>query len=467
MKLSEIVALLGWPIGAPQLPGLDLRASRQLPPSSQIPRHGRPLGTANFPGSERELALSVEASFAHTHVIGSTGVGKSTWLLNQVVSDLEAGHGVAVFDPAGQLVADVLDRLPPNRVKDVVWFDPADEQWPVGLNVLDATRSTELTVDFLVTLIRRQWPDSWGPRLEQYLRAALSTLAVEPGHTLIEVPRLLADDTFRRRLTSRLDDPVVLEPLWAAFGAMSPQERAAVSAPIVNKITAFSGRPQVRNIVGQSHSTFDMDAVLAEGKVLLVALARGVIGEGASALLGSMLLARLWSAVQARASLDRPRPFFCFIDEVQQFTDLPGASLADVLAMARKWRFGLVMAHQYLQQLPPSVRKGLGNARTKVCFQVSADDAKTLAREFAPYVSADDLRNLGPYEVVVAACLGADIAPPTTAVSSPPPPVTSRGDAARSFSRQQFAKPREQVEREIRKRHGAAQGEGPVRRRPR
>jgi DNA helicase HerA-like ATPase len=454
LNAKELGAVVGLPVGELTLPGLMLAGTRQLAPSPDIPRRGRVVGRSTYTGAERALALSVADSLRHLHVVGPTGVGKSTLLLNLICSDLAAGRGVIVIDPKGDLVRDVLERVPDGRAGDVVLLDPTDAERPVGFNLFaDANGAPELVADQVIAIFRGLFAAFWGPRTDDVMRAAVLTLTRKPGMTLAEVPLLLTDDGFRRRLTADLDD-YVLEGFWAWYEALSPGERAQVVGPVLNKVRAFLVRRRLRNVIGQSDSTFSLDEVLSDRKVLLVSLAKGVLGEDAAGLLGAAILARLWQAVQARAALpsSERRPVFCHVDEFQDYLKLP-TNLADVLAQARGYGFGLTLAHQHLGQLPSDVRQAvLANARSRIAFQLPADDARTLAREFAPYLAPTDLQGLGPYEAVFAASAGARVTPPVTMATLPPTAATGSGEAARALSRQRYGRPLSEVEAAMRER---------------
>lgn len=453
LNARELTGVAALPLGELTLPGLALAGARQLAPHPAIARRGRLVGRATFPGAERRVGLSVADSLRHLHLIGPTGVGKSTLMLRLICADLAAGRGVVVIDPKGDLVSQVLDRLPASRVADVILVDPTDADRPVGFNPLAQGGSPELAADQTVAIFRQLYAAFWGPRTDDLLRASLLTLLRVPGMTLAEVPVLLGDASFRRRLTGGLDD-YVLEGFWAWYDALSPGERAQAIGPVLNKLRTFLLRRRLRAVIGQSESTFSLPQVLAERKVLLVNLSKGELGEDASSLLGAAILAALWQAVQARASLPvgERRPVFCFVDEFQDYLRLP-TSLADVLAQARSYGFGLHLAHQHLGQLPSEVRHAvLANARSKVVFQAAADDARVLAREFAPYLSPTDLQNLGPYEAVFAPSAEGRVVPPATIATVPAPPTTGHATAARALSRRRYGRDAAAVEEALRAR---------------
>jgi len=262
----------------------------------------------------------------------------------------------------------------------------------------------------------------------------------------------------------KLDEPVALEPFWAWYEGLSPAERAQAVGPVLNKLRTFLLRRRLRNVIGQADSTFSMEAVLAERKVLLVSLAKGILGEDAAALLGSAVLARLWHAVQGRAALppEERQPVFCHVDEFQDYLNLP-TSLSDVLAQARGYGFGLTLAHQHMGQLPPALRQAvLANARSKVVFQTAATDAHILAREFAPHLAAHDLQGLGPFEAIAAVASGNRVSPPASLATFPAPERTGHGRAARALSRQRYGRPVAEVERAMRSRIDGRPQHAPV-----
>lgn len=468
LNASELGVLLGFPVGSMTLPGLSLGGCRQLAPASDIPSFGRVLARATFPGAERPLALSVTDSLRHLHLIAPTGAGKSTLMLGLAVQDMAAGRGIVVVDPKGDLVADVLDRVPPSRIGDICLLDPTDEERPVGLNLLSgATQVPELVADQVVGIFHQLYASSWGPRTADILRSALLTLAGEPGMTLTEVPLLLTDPAFRRRLVGRIDDPVALGPFWGWFDGLSEAERAQAIGPVMNKLRAFLLSRRLRNVLGQARPRLDLDQALAQRRILLVPLRKGLLGDEAAALIGSLVLTRLWQAVQRRAgtpAAERPVTF-AYIDEFQDYLRLP-LDMADALAQARGLGLGLTLAHQHLGQLPTAVRDAvLANARSRIIFQLSATDAHTLARELAPHLTATDLGGLGPYEVVASLSTGGRVAPPATGVTLPPPPLTGQAAAAREASRERYGIDRRTVERQIQARHEGRRGDGAVGRR--
>ena len=454
LNAKELAAFTGAPIESPAIAGLDLGTSRLLPPPAGLAQRGRAIGRATFPGANRQVALRTEDSLRHLHVIGPTGVGKSTLLANLILSDAAAGRAVIAIDPKGDLVADVLDRIPANREGDVIVFDPADDARPVGFNLLEGiTEAPELITDHVVGTFHRLYSAFWGPRTDDVLRAAILTLSRKPGMTLAEVPQLLTDAGFRQRLLSRLDDHV-LEGFWAWFESLSEGERAQAVGPVLNKLRAFLMRRRLRNVIGQAESTISIEQIFARKQILLVSLAKGLLGEEAASLLGAALIARLWQVTQSRAALPAKQrhAVFCHIDEFQDYLDLP-TPLGDVLAQARGYGLGLTLAHQHLGQLPKPVRDAvLANARSKVVFQTTHADARILARELGPILGPDDLQSLGAFEAYAAVAAGRAVLPPVSIETLPPKEPTGRAGSIRRASRERYGRDAATVDAEIRAR---------------
>lgn len=470
LNASELAGFSGWPIDIVGLPGLRLGGCRQVPASPAIPERGTVICDSTFPGNKRPLALDLQARLRHVHVLGPTGVGKSNLLASMVIDDMEAGRGVVLLDPKGDLVTSILERFPEHRKKDVIVLDPADTSQPVGLNPLQSAHgvSAEVIVENLVGMFKSLYSYSWGPRLDDVLRAALLTLAGAEGTTLCEVPLILTNPSYRRKLVGNLDDPVGLESFWGWYEGLSDAERQAAVGPVLNKVRAFTMRPTVRSIIGQSTPTVQMREVLAEGKILLCSLASGLLGEEAAALLGALIVAELWHATSARSGLapDRRRPVMAYLDEWANFMHLP-TPMASVLAEARGLGLGLVLAHQHLDQLTPEAKHAvLANARSRVVFQLASGDARLMAKELGTLLTADDLQGLGAYEVVAQLFAQGTVQAPATGRTRALGAPTSDPAVIRTESRSHYGVPRDEVERAIRERQSGPTA-GAIGRRPR
>jgi Type IV secretion-system coupling protein DNA-binding domain/TraM recognition site of TraD and TraG len=444
LSSSELAALAHLP--EPQaLPGLVRAGARSVPPPAGLPEHGKPLGVD---ARGEPVTLAIADARYHLHLLGPTGVGKSTLLARLALDDLKAGHGAVVVDPKGDLVEDLLARIPDGLEEQVDLLDPLDPA-PPGLNVLEG-EDADLVTDQLVGIFRRVYEQFWGPRTDDILRAALLTLlASGPGATLADVPRLLSDERFREQLLAELDDPVGLEPFWEWYEQLSEPLRAQATGPVLNKLRAFLLRRNVRAIVGQQRSSVDVPRVLDHGRLLLVRVPKGTLGEDTSRLLGSFAVARVWQAALARARrAEHERPECAlYIDEVQSYLTLP-SPLADMLAEARGYHLSLCLAHQHLGQLPREMREAIAaNARTKLYFQLSLQDAHSLARELEPELGAHDLANLPRHTAAVRLCHNGETGRPFTLQTDPlPARDPDRADAVRQASRARIGVAREDVE---------------------
>lgn len=432
------------------VPGLIRAGARPAAPSPAVARGGentRVVGDSDA-GTRRPVALGVVEARQHTHVLGKTGSGKSTLLANLVLQDAEAGRAGLVIDPRGDLVTDVLARLPEDAVDRVVLFDPDDKAPPPRLNLLQGG-DPDFTSDTVVGIFRRIYAEYWGPRTDDILRAATLTLtrAGDPNLTLGDVPRLLADDTLRAetlaKVTARTGEDEALEDFWGWYSGLTVSARSAVTGPVLNKLRTALLRKWVRQVVASGPSTVDLPTLFDTGHLVLLRLPKGRLGEDTSSLIGSFALAATWQAVTARIHTpEHQRKDLCaYVDECQNFLNLPG-SLEDMLAEARGYRLGLTLAHQELGQLPADLRKAVSaNARTKVYFSASPDDAVSLQQHTLPVLGAYDLTHLGAYQAVVRPLVGAKEQGAATVRTRPlPPGIAGRATQAREAARCHGAK---------------------------
>ncbi len=338
---------------------------------------------------------------SHMYVIGKTGTGKSTLLETLMAQDIDAGRGFALLDPHGDLLERVLNHVPVDRYPDVVYFNVPDGRHPVAFNPLEWVQPDHrlLAASGMLEACKKLWPDYWGPRLEHVLRNAFLLLVEQPQAILADVLRLFRDKDYRQALGRRCQNPILRQFWLSEFENYSWRYRADSIAPIQSKIGAFLADPKLQAILGQPKSAFNIREVMDDGKILLVNLAKGKLGEDAAALMGSLLLSRIGLAALSRA--DQPeetrRDFHLYLDEFQTFTTL---SLATMLSEVRKYRVNLVMAHQYLSQLEPEVRDAvLANAGTLISFRLGAPDAGLIAQELAPDFEPVDLIRLPNYNI--------------------------------------------------------------------
>ncbi|MFL6137400.1 MAG: type IV secretory system conjugative DNA transfer family protein [Frankiaceae bacterium] len=451
LNSEEAAGVIGWPTSSAPVPGLPRGGCRLLPVANAVPTQGTVLGTATFPGqAARPVALGLDARFRHLAVTGPTGVGKTTLLTHVAVQDLAAGHGLVVLDPKGDLVRSIAERLPEQRLEDVILLDPADDARPVGYNPLHATTSgnRELAVEQVLGVMHAIWQANWGPRTDEILRGCLTALAHVGGMTLCEVPALLTDAGFRRRVLRGVDDPFGVEGFWAGFEGWSDGERASATAPLLNKVRALTMRPRLRGILGQAEGAIDFGRIIARRQVLLVNLAVGQIGSEAAYLLGALLFAGLWDAVSARGHLppERRPTVMAVIDEFQHVVALPTPA-ETILAEARSYRLGLTIAHQHLGQLDADLQHAvMANARSKLLFQAARDDAAVFARELGGGLTADDLTGIPAYEAVASCFSAGHVQPPTTLRTAPLEPPLRDFEAVRAASRQRWGVDRADVE---------------------
>lgn len=349
----------------------------------------------------RPVAVQHDDRFAHMYVIGKTGVGKTTLLETLLRHDLMAGHGCALIDPHGDFVARVAAAIPNDRKADVSYVNVADTAQPYGYNPLARVSADRrsLVASGLMEVFKKMWAEAWGVRMEHILRNALLALLDQPNATVGDIPLLLNDKDFRKRVIASISNAQVRQFWTLEYEHYSPRFRADAIAPILNKVGAYLTDPKLRRIFTGTERPLRLRAIMDRGQILLVNLAKGQIGDDSAALLGGLFVTALGLAAYSRADLPEAErlPFFVYVDEFQNFTTL---ALANMLSELRKYRVGMVLAHQYLHQLEPDIRHAvLGNAGTLACFRVGPEDASFLAHEFTPYLDAVELMNLPNYEM--------------------------------------------------------------------
>ncbi|GAA1370299.1 type IV secretion system DNA-binding domain-containing protein [Catellatospora chokoriensis] len=429
--VEEVAALAALPQDV-AVAGLDRARAKAMPAPVAVPGGGRGvklLGRAQVGG--HTVGLPVVDSRQHVHLLGKTGVGKSTLLLNMILGDVKAGRGTVVIDPRGDLVLDVLDRLPATYAKRIVLIDPSQDN-PAHFNPLEDNGDPNLAVDNLVGIFSKIFQRHWGPRMDDTLRVACLTLMKHAKPTLAMVPPLLNDRQFRGRFVYNLSDPEGLGGFWNWYDSMNEGQRAQVIGPVLARLRAFLLRDFVRNVIGQAQSSFKMADVL-NGGLLLCRLPKGVLGEETARILGSLIVARTWQAAIARANTPEAerKDATLYIDECQNFLNLPG-SVDDMLAEARGFRLGLVLAHQNLEQLPKETLAAISaNARTKLAFNIDPSDAKELARHTRPELDEHDLSHLDAFTGAARLLVGNRELPAFTFLTNPPPAVVGEATAIR------------------------------------
>lgn len=463
LRADELVAVLAWPVGIGQeveLPGVELNQARLLRPDRRVLRPAelkdqRVVAESAYPSTPGNLVLSAEAGRRHLHVLGPTGVGKSTLLTHLICQDIEAGRGVVVVDPKGDIVDDTVARLSTTALKRVAVLDPTDPA-PLGLNPLAAAASSNagVAVDGLVGVLHSLWKDSWGPRLHDVLHSGLLTLSLEPGHSLVELPLLLTRPAFRRPLVARGShhDPLGLAGFWGWFDNLSEEQAAQVLGPVMNKLRAFNLRPDLRAVLGQPEPRFNLRRVFTEGHSLLVRLPKGELGGEAASLLGSLVVNQVWQATLARSAVpaSRRRPVFVYLDEFQEVVRLP-LDLGDALAQARGLGVGLVLAHQHLGQLGSDLRAGvLANAGSRVAFRLDHEDASVIAKRSGGTLQSEDFAGLPPFHAYADLVAEGSARGFASARTRPLGPPVRSIDSVRAENRRRFGVPRAETEAHLR-----------------
>jgi hypothetical protein len=408
VNATELAMLISWPVDGVKVPGSIgpsiARAPKALLTPGKASSTTRILGTSLHPADAGQLVtLPVRSGLHHLHIVGPTGSGKSTELAQLALTDAAAGHGVLVVEPKGDLVDDMLARLPSERHKDVVLIEPGGDGPVVGLNPLAGPRQeTERRADELLDLFKELFGSAIGPRSGDVLLHALITAGRLLDGTLTDVPSLLTNPVFRRRVLTEVNDPLVLAPFWAWFDNLSEAERGQVTAPIMNKLRVFTTRSAIRQFLGQPQPGFTPDDLLAKHRIVLVNLNRGAVGPQTARLLGSLLLTQLWQAMQRRSKVPvrQRHPVMVVVDEWQ---DYAGAlDFGEVLAQARGLGVGFTLAHQHLGQLSSALRAAvLANARSRLTFRPAPRDTSAMAAALGGGVSPDDLDRLGAYQAAV------------------------------------------------------------------
>ncbi len=414
-----------------------------------------PVGVTNF-RNPVEFYIKDADRLGHIYCIGKTGVGKSTLLENMAISDIKKGRGLCIIDPHGDIAEDILHYIPEERIKDVIYFNPADITHSIGFNPLKSIHPDHqnLVASGLISTFKKIWAESWGPRLEYILRFILLTLLEYRHATLLDIQTLLTDQYFRNGILMRIKNQHILEFWRNEFEKYPPALKAEAIAPILNKIGLFRASIPLRNIVGQKYSSFTFQDIMDNSKIFIANLSKGKLGEDTSALLGSILitniqLSALYRAIQKE---DVRRPFYLYVDEIHSFTT---NSFADILAEARKYKLSLFLTNQYIEQLPETTRAAIfGNVGTIIAFRVGATDAEYLEKEFYPIFNKTDFVNLSRYSMYLKLMIDGATSQPFSADTLP------LVECYKSFknevivaSQEAFTKPRKEIEEEIFAKH--------------
>ncbi|MBL7738910.1 MAG: ATP-binding protein [Chitinophagaceae bacterium] len=414
-----------------------------------------PIGITDFRNQHQPFGIKDHDRLGHIYCIGKTGSGKSTLLLNMVISDIKRGNGVGVIDPHGDLAEMLLCHIPVERIRDVVYFNAGDALYPVAFNPLSKVKEENryLVAATIVTTLKKLWADSWGPRLEHILRNTLISLLYYSKSTLLDIVPMLTNPSFRKQVLYALPVESIREFWQQEFEPLSPQLKQEFIAPILNKVGLFAAHPILRNIVGQQQSRVDIAEVMNAKKIFIANLSKGVLGEAATQLLGSLLVTQFQTASLERATrpLHTRTPFYLYIDEVHSFIT---KSFTDISSESRKFGLSLFITHQFLDQLPEDIQKSvLGNVGTLIAFRVGSRDAKVLAEEFVPIFSETDLINLPRYHIYLKLLIDGTASKPFSATTHPVSVETASNPShIIKCSRERYSMSKEKVEQGMQQR---------------
>lgn len=425
-------------------------------------------GRANFRNENKLFGIKRKDRRQHMYVIGKSGTGKSAMISNMIMQDIVNGEGVCVVDPHGELIEEIVRQMPEDRVKDVVYFNPADTDYHLGFNVLELPdlRYKHLVASGLMSIFTKIWANVWSARMEYIMNNAILALLDTPGSTLLGITRILVDKDYRQKVVANITDPVV-KAFWIhEYEEWQDKFRNEAIAPIQNKVGQFLSTALIRNVVGQSKSTIDIYDIMNSQKIFLVNVSKGRIGEDNSALLGAMLITKIQLSAMERVRIaeDQRKDFYLYVDEFQNFaTD----SFASILSEARKYRLNLILAHQYIGQLETDtstkVRDAVfGNVGTMAMFRVGATDAIFLEKEFEPEFTPPDLIQLPNYNIYIKLLVNGVSSRPFSASTLPPfhfKTIPGIEELVIQTSRKLYARPRKQVEDEINRWSGMQIGE--------
>lgn len=411
-----------------------------------------------FRNERKKFGIKIDDRRRHMYIIGQTGTGKTTLQMNMMISDILAGHGMGFVDPHGEMAERLLNYIPESRIKDVIYFNPADLEYPIAFNAIETidAKARHLIASGLMGVFKKIWPDVWSARMEYILNNTILALLEVPGSTLLGVNRMFSDKTFRKNIVNQLSDPVIKAFWTQEYAAYQQKYEQEATAAIQNKIGQFSSATIIRNIIGQPTSSFNFRQAMDEGKIIIMNLSKGRLGEDNTKLLGGMLITKIQLAAMSRVDIleeDR-KDFYLYVDEFQNFvTD----SFADILSEARKFRLDLIIANQYIGQLVHDqnmkVKDAIfGNVGTFIAFRAGGEDVEFLEeKQFSPNITAQDLLNLPNYNIYLRLLIDGVPSRPFSAITLPPypKPEVSYVDEITDYSRKTYGTPKATVENAI------------------
>ncbi len=462
LNIEELASVFHLPHTNVETPNIVWASSKTAEPPAKLPiitgnsaidENISAFGLTNFRGINHQFGMLRSDRSRHVYIIGQTGAGKSGTLELFALSDIFHGHGYAIIDPHGDFAVNNMRFIPGSRLEDVIYFNPADTAFPLGFNPLEVTDPSQKTniSSEVIGVLKRMFGESWGPRLEYILRYTILALLDRPTTTMLDITRMLTDKKFRNETLTYCQDTVVLNFWKVEFASWNDKFVSEAIAPVLNKVGAFTANPIIRNIIGQPKSTFNIRTIMDEGKILIVNLSKGLIGEDNAAILGAFMVTKIQLASMSRSDIERVedrRPFYLYVDEFQNFaTD----SFATILSEARKYGLNLTVANQYISQMNETVRDAVfGNVGTMISFRVSADDAPILSKQFEPQFEANDLLQMHNRHFIINMVIGGEKAPAfsATTLTLPLPQIDNTGHIIEN-TRRNYSRPRLEVEQEI------------------
>jgi len=404
---------------------------------------------------KRKFGIKIDDRRRHIYIIGKTGMGKTNLLQNMAAQDIMNGKGVGFVDPHGEAAEELLDFVPASRINDVIYVNPSDINYPIAFNIMEkvAPEYRHLVAGGLMGVFKKIWPDVWSARMEYILNNTIMALLEYPGSTLLGINRMLSDADFRKKVVDKVTDPMI-KAFWVnEFAKYAQKYETEATAAIQNKVGQFISAPLIRNIIGQVQSNIDMRQIMDQGKILILNLSKGRIGEDNSKLLGALLITKLQLAAMTRVDIpeEKRKDFFLYVDEFQNFAT---ESFVTILSEARKYRLDLILANQYITQMVEEVRDAVfGNVGTLISFRVGAEDADYLEKEFSPEFLAQNFVNLAKYDIYLKLMIDGLAGRPFSARTLPPFPKSKETNKEKiiNVSREKCGTPRQKVEEKISK----------------
>ena len=460
LNSDELAGIFHFPNKMVETPGISWLRSKQASASSLLPTEGLFLGTNRYRGENKDIFLKEKDRNRHIYIIGKTGTGKTELLKRMIIQDIEAGKGLCLIDPH-DAVEQILERIPPERAEDVIYFDPSNLERPMGINLMEVNTEDEkhFVTNSIINLMYKLY-DPYktgivGPRFEHAIRNAMLTVMSEPGNTFIEVVRCLTDSKYVQELLPKVKDPVVRRYWTDQIAQTSDFHKSETLDYIVSKFGRFVTNTMIRNIIGQSKSSFNFREVMDQGKILLISLAKGKIGEENSSFLGLIMVPRILMAAMSRQDVpeEERRDFYLYVDEFQNFAT---PDFAQILSEARKYHLNLTVANQFVGQMEEEVKNAVfGNVGTIASFRVGVSDANYLTREFQPVFNEEDLLNVERFNVYIKTLVGNEPVPPFSMDTTKDLKVENAkrnlkmAETIKRLSNLKYGRPREVVEAEI------------------